>query len=354
MNFKEKVFFKVKNKIEKKEGFFPFLYFLSFFYRFFIFFKNSLYDFKILKPKKADIFVVSIGNIVAGGAGKTPFCIFLANKLKKIAIISRGYKSKREKKNTILNREILYKKKYLAKDIGDEPFLLVNRTNCYVLVGRDKVKSTFLAKDLNLSVAIVDDGFQTRKLKRDLDILVLNCKNLFSNEKFLPRGLLRDSKKRLKKADFIVLSNFYDGFNLREIKKYTSKIIGTSSFILNFENLEGKEFLKLEKEIAIFSSIANPNIFKDSLKNLGYKVIDNLFLLDHSFFSKKLLKDFSKKAKEIGAKALVCSYKDAVKIDKNIKLDLPIFFTKQDLKIVYGEKNFQNLLNLIENKSIKI
>ena len=173
---------------------------------------------KILKSKKVDIFTISVGNIEVGGVGKTPFVIFLANKIKKkIGVISRGYKSKREKRNTIISKDILDEKKFLAEDIGDEPFLLSSRINGYLFVGRDKIKSAFLAKKMGLDIVILDDGFQSRYIKKDLEIVVLNGKNIFKKKYFLPRGFLRDSFKRLKDADFIVVNNIDK--NLKILKK---------------------------------------------------------------------------------------------------------------------------------------
>jgi len=342
--FKEKIFFKIKEKIEKEEKSF-FLYFLSLFFKSFVFLKNFFYEKKIFKSKDADILTVSIGNIVCGGTGKTPFVIFLANRLnKRVAVISRGYGSKGEDKNIIVSKNCL------AKDVGDEPLIIMQRINGVVIIGKDKFQSLKIAKDLKMNLAIIDDGFQHRRVKRDIDIVILNGSNPFSNGYFLPYGFLRDDPKRLKDADFILVNNCenFESFK-KDIRRFSSSpIITFKYFLKGFRDLKRGEVM-VKKRIAVFCAIANPISFLNLLKENGYEIIDKKFFIDHAFFKEKSLKDFSKKAQKMGAEYIVCTEKDMVKI-KDFKLDLPICYAEIDLKIIFGKEHFEKLISSLDKK----
>ncbi|KPK33095.1 MAG: hypothetical protein AMS24_02245 [Chlamydiae bacterium SM23_39] len=346
---KKKIFFIFEKRIKNKKRLF-FLYFLSIFWRFFVYLKNIFYEKNILKIKKVDIPIISIGNLVCGGVGKTPFIIFLYEKLKKnIGIISRGYGSKIGRKNIVVDKNFL--KKDLAKEIGDEPSMLLNRLNSLIFVGKDRIKSAEKARKLNLDAVLMDDGFQYRKLHRDIDIVILNAKNVFSNGCFIPRGFLRENPKRLKKADFIVINNIKDRLDYeiakQKIVKYARcPIIAVTPFIKNIVGEKSVGFFV--KKIAVFCAIANPQFFIRLLEDKGYEIVEKFFLLDHSFFSKKKLKQFFIKAKKNGAEAVFCTEKDWVKLF-DLK-DLEVFYVKIDLKILFGEENMEKLISSIEKK----
>jgi len=214
----------------EKKDFFSFLvkkllFFFSLFFSSIVFIKNFLYDKKILKSKKVSPFVISIGNIVAGGSGKTPFTIYLAKKLMQdsnIAIASRGYKSKLENKISVIKKNDIT----TSEMIGDEPSEMRKKLkDIILLIGKDRKKTIDLAQDLNLDYVILDDGFQRRDLYKNIEVVLIDSKDPFGKNNSLPRGYLRESKKSLKRADYIVLNTTYNRDNLQsienEINKYT-------------------------------------------------------------------------------------------------------------------------------------
>lgn len=333
----------MKNRIEKGSFF---LYLCSIFFKTIVSFKNFLYDKKILKGKKIFSPVISVGNIIAGGSGKTPFIIFLAKKIQaKIGIVSRGYRSLAENKNICISSK--QAKKMSFEEIGDEPLMIAKNVDVMFLLGKNKKKSFKKAGDVD--ILLMDDGFQKRSLYRDIDIVIISCADPFSNGYFLPKGFLRDSLKSLRRADYIVLSNA-DKEKFEKIKKEVQKyskapIFATAPFVCGIYDRNYKKVDIIIKKIGAFCSIAYPKLFFDLLKKEGYELVYTKEFLDHEDFSFEDLKEFLKKDIE----AIFCTEKDIVKI-KNIFLDIPIFFVKIDLKVLFGEKNWKNLMSTISKK----
>jgi tetraacyldisaccharide 4'-kinase len=361
-NLREKIFLRVREKIEKGNKNF-FLYFLSLFFESFSRVRNFLYDKKILKGFRSKAFIISIGNVVAGGVGKTPFTIFLAKKLmdrgKSLAVVSRGYRSRVEREG----RNVLVEEKsgeFLARDVGDEPLMIFKRLDGgSVIVGKDRVLSVKKAEKMGVDFVLLDDGFQHRKLERDLEVVVLNAKNLFSEGKFLPFGFLRDNLKRLKGVDLIVLNNVEERQDFErckgEVRKFSfSKVIGVKPHFFKVKNLSGEEVDFYGKRVGVFCGIGSPKVFIKSLEDLGFKVVLEKFLLDHAEASEEFLEEFCKKAKERGAEGVLCSEKDAVKLGGIREGVLPIFYVEMGLKVVFGKKYFESFLNLISRNDCAI
>ena len=165
-------------------------------------FKNWLYDKKILRPKKVPAFVISVGNMTTGGVGKTPVVLeiarYLHKKGEKVAIISRGYGGKlsNKKVNVISDGQYV---KYTAAMAGDEPFWLAQKAEgVCVLTCKNRYKAAKYAIDnFGVTYIILDDGFQHRKLHRDIDIVLMDSKMGLGNEKLLPAGPLREGAEAL-------------------------------------------------------------------------------------------------------------------------------------------------------------
>lgn len=191
--------------------------------------KNKLYDKNILKPKKVDAYVISVGNITTGGVGKTPVVSEIAkyfiNKGEKTAIVSRGYGGKLSNKNinVISDGEKIY---YNAKLAGDEPFWLAENTKgAVVITSKNRYKaSEFAIEKFGVSKIILDDGFQHRKLHRDMDIVLTDSKMGFGNEKLLPAGPLREGTEAFSRIDKIVIvSKDTDHTRAEKLAKIMSK-----------------------------------------------------------------------------------------------------------------------------------
>ncbi|NGX63096.1 MAG: Tetraacyldisaccharide 4'-kinase [Candidatus Anoxychlamydiales bacterium] len=351
---KQKLFIYIKDVIDKKRRnifLSALLTFLSLFFRFLSFFRNALYDLKILKATKVKSKVISIGNIVAGGAGKTPFTIFLAKKLiskYKVGIISRGYKSKAENKNIVIDQNT----KFLAKDISDEALVLKNHINdALFFIGKDKLKSCSKATQMKCDVSIIDDGFQYRKLKKDIEIVIINAKDPFGKNSFLPKGYLREHPKNLKRADFIVINNANGKINHLEnqIKQYSSAPIAyTKPYVKRVLDTSKKEIkIRKKSKIAAFCAIANPDIFFENLKDLGFEIVNTIYLLDHETVHLKSFKTFIESSIAKGAKYILTTEKDIVKFPNVISSDIPILYLEIDLKITHNHEHLSRLVEKI-------
>lgn len=270
---------------------------LSWMYAFLVFLRNRCYDLGLFPVKKAKCVVVSVGNIMAGGTGKTPFVHLLAQAFshRKVAILSRGVGA-----------------------FADEAKLLQKRLpDVLVLVGKDRAR---LAKQIENQVDLIllDDGLQHRKLHRDVDIVLVDERK----KRYLPWGFLRDSPQRIKKADVV--------FSVREeLSLAVEKII----------DLTGKELSDLQgKKVAIFSAIARPERFRKTIIDLGAHIIFEKVFADHGRI------DLTKLPQD---QLLVCTEKDAVKIQNS---PCPIYYLQMGMQVIKGREKWENLIEKIEGK----
>ena len=173
-------------------------------YSLIIIIRNQLYDLKIISSYNAKPITISVGNIKNGGTGKTPMVEYLINLFenKKIGVLSRGYKRKTK-------GFVLANKYHTSKDIGDENYQLYNKyENIIIAADKNRVNGIKEILKINsaLEIIILDDAFQHRSLNRDIDILLTEYHDLFSDDQLMPIGQLREHKKQMKRADIIVIT----------------------------------------------------------------------------------------------------------------------------------------------------
>ena len=171
--------------------------------------RNFAFDQRWLKEKKVEAPVISIGNIVAGGTGKTALIQRLTKDLSssgQVSILSRGYRSIVEKKGKSI---ALFESSQTTPEIcGDEPYLLFKTLpEAILFVGKDRVLNAKQAVYHNTDWILLDDGMQYRSLHRDIEIVMLHADDIYGKGFFLPRGYLRDSPKRLQSADAIIINH---------------------------------------------------------------------------------------------------------------------------------------------------
>lgn len=311
-----------------------FLYCLSLCYRVAIYLRNTLFDLKLIPSYRSKKKVVSVGNITCGGTGKTSFTELLAKKVgRPVAILERGYRAKKKKREPFL---------VSSPDEGDEAFLLAKKIDfAKVIVGRKRIDSAQMGEKLNVDYILLDDGMQHRYLHRDLEIVVVHYQDLFGGDAFLPRGLLRESPKRLKKADYIVINGvrteneFLDA--TKQLQNYTkAPLIGVAYEVLNRAELQNKK-------VGAFCGIGKPSEFYALLHSIGCRIVENETLSDHAYFDG--IDSFQRKAMRNGAETIVCTEKDYVKLDGR-KGVIPL---SVELVVHFGHPHFQNLINQIKN-----
>ena len=294
--------YKALTKLHYSKSLAPlFLLPLSAIYLLISFARKYLYRFNLLKSFKIQVPVIVIGNITSGGTGKTPLVIHLANELKKNGyhpgIISRGYGSKRNGVSEV-------NKKSDVESIGDEPILIHKHTHLPVFIAKDRVLAAkaLIKKYKKIDVILSDDGMQHYRLRRDIEILVIDGTRRFGNGYLLPAGPLREPKRKVKSVDAIVCNEkkVIDGSYLMKYKSY---------FLIN---LKTKKKIPLNKvrlnNLHAVAGIGNPDRFFNYLKALGL-VFDSSSYKDHYRFTKK---DF----KTMNDKNIIMTEKDAVKCEK--------------------------------------
>jgi len=304
---------------------------------------------------RCNVPVISVGNLSVGGTGKTPFVqmlskYFISRNLK-IGIVGRGYKRK-SKGEIIVSDGINILSD--ADEAGDEMLLLANSLKIPIIADDDKSKA---AKSMEQKFApdliIVDDGFQHRKLYRDIDIILLD-RDTIENPKLLPEGRLREPLSSIQRADVIVLTGTIELPN--ELKELVSNqiIIKVKQIKANPYYLNGKEpnFNSLNtyrKGIFAFAGIARPDRFYDMLAEMDYKIINKKSYDDHHHYTKSDIENLIKMAKENNLFVLATTEKDAVKLIKFIddfeKEKIKVLVFPIALTIFEGKDQFFRFLN---------
>lgn len=301
---------------EPKGLLFSLLKFCSIFYGIGSGFKNLLYDKNIIKPKKVDAFVISVGNFTTGGVGKTPVVAEIAKyfveKDERVAIISRGYGGKLNNKNVhVISDGInLY---YKADMAGDEPYwLAVNLNMCAVLTCSNRFKAAeYAIKELGVTKIILDDGFQHRKLARDLDIVLVDSEKMFGNENLLPAGPLREGMEGFKRvSELVIVSKNVDHTRAEKIAKIMQKKQGIKATVCKVEpdyayNIISGEHLQNGAKIIALSAIGQPEQFYKFLEK-DYKIKEKITFDDHHQYTKDDIANIDG--------TIVTTEKDAVKL----------------------------------------
>jgi len=337
------------------------LKFLSLGYRAGVFCRNWIHDQGLVACYDPPVpVVVSIGNIVAGGTGKTPVTLMLAEELIdqfRLAVLSRGYRSPAEKRDVPLVLSRGCGPEYSASYCGDEPFLMSRRIpGASVYVGKNRVKASVLAARDGAEVILLDDGMQHRRVSRDFELVVVNAYDPFGKGHFLPRGLLRDSPKALAKADLIVVNHAISKERCeaieKELRPYTgAPVVGTMPRISSIENFAGEGVpLMSGAKVGLFCGIANPKRFRDLVEAHGAAVIAELCSPDHTLPSPKAFHAFAARCEKMGADFLVCTEKDRVKFKEQPKASLPVVNVNIRLKIISGSSAWENFVKTIKKR----
>lgn len=320
-------------------------------------------------------FVVSVGNITAGGTGKTPVVELLARTLaehgRRCAILTRGYKSEplaepQEWKNACGQpvRDLPKiasdgKKRYLSPlYAGDEPYMLArNLDGVAVLVDKDRVKSgVFAIEQLGCNTLILDDGMQYLKLRHELDIVLVDCGFPFGTGALLPRGTMREPKSSLARAGYIILTK--SGGKPQDelisvIRKYNkvADIIVTNHAPAYLENIFTGEQKPLEflsgKYVACMSGIARPESFERLVEGLGAHIEIRRRYPDHYWFDQEELEAFVERCADRAMDLIVTTEKDAVRFLRPGEMDVPIYFLRIQIEIEQGQEHWDRMIERI-------
>ncbi len=322
----------------------------------------ALYEAGVLKTHRLDVPVISVGNITTGGTGKTPLVEWLARAVvaegRKPCILTRGYGRADESRQVVVSDgETLLAD---ARAGGDEPRLLAESLLGIAAVVSDanRVAAARYALDnLHARVFILDDGFQHLRIARDLNIVMLDATSPWGGGHVLPRGRLREPAEGLRRADIIIITRAELAHNLESLRGEALRLSGGRAVVLasRVKTKRVRRFtdamdVELENEIserpvAAFCAIGNPQAFFQHLRNDGYDLSYTRALSDHHQFTQKDIEDVTREAELRGARAMLTTAKDAVKLHA-LRLTLPLFVVEIELEFDDEEK----LLSLVREK----
>ena len=329
-----------------------------------------LYRTGILRRYPLGIQVISIGNVTAGGTGKTPVTEIFARTLaaagRKVAILSRGYRRKEAPLWRRLFTQVVEPPLVVAdwrhvlldsETGGDEPYMLAsNLPGVAVVVDRNRVKAgRYAIKRLGCNTLILDDGFQYQKLKHSLEVVLVDATNPFGNGNMLPRGILREPARNLSRADIIFLTKCRGDVSAvrDEIRKYneTAEIVECNHSPKVLKDVWSREEFPLSwlrgKTVCTLSGVASPRGFEDSLRRLGAKVVWCERYADHHRYAPSEILYALNRTADMGADALVTTEKDAVRFPRFETTPVKCLYLRIAIEILSGAESFDSVINRV-------
>ncbi len=293
--------------------------FLSLIYRICLSARESLFKRGMLKVEKAPIPVISVGNITLGGTGKTPVVELLSRRLKEQGfspgIVTRGYARKRSGVFAVDARNDD------AAGVGDEALMLARKTGLPVIVGKKRMEAVVLGvKNFSIDIAVLDDGYQVRDLRKDLEILVLSGKKGNDNGGLFPLGPYREPQDQIRKAGVILINKgeLSDGAQSLASGIPSFHVRYRPTFLYNMKrDLIGSHAFLKGKKVAAFAGLGDNRSFFELLRELGAQIVREVEFADHHAYT---LTDIKSLATAENADLLVTTEKDAVKLER---LELP-------------------------------
>ena len=264
---------------------------------------------KLVKPQKAEVPVICVVYITAGGTGKTPVAISIAKmldlELRHPYFVTRGYGGQ-------LQDVIVNNKKHSAAEVGDEPLLLSQPAP--VVVNADRYAGAELAVKNGADVIIMDDGFQNPSLYKNLSFLVFDGNYGIGNGKIIPAGPLRETfQNGIKRADALIILG-KDKHNLAQ----------KSGLPVFFGHTEAVQTCTIENpNVLAFAGIGHPQKFYHTLSQQGFNVVETIDFPDHHFYSRAELEKILEKTKNLGAEVYTTS-KDYVKIPHILQKEIKV------------------------------
>src|SRR4051794_3486887 len=347
-----------------------FLYALSWIFRGIVQTRLWLYQQRFLREMSPGCMVISIGNLTVGGTGKTPvvekFARTLQDNGRRVAILSRGYKSKKPPLLRRLQRKwlglerrkprVVHDGRRLLLDsrfAGDEPYMLARSLkDVVVLVDKDRVKSAQHAiRKMDIDTLILDDGMQYLHLRHRLDICLIDRQAPFGNEHLLPRGTLREPPGNLRRASYVFITKSTGEPNddlIRRIRRYnrTAEIIECAHRPLHLQNVLASEQIPLERlrdtYVGSICGIAAPESFEDGLRKLGARLELSKHYTDHHRYTEAELNSFITRCVRRDLEMIITTEKDAVRFPRLSKSDVPIYFLRVEIEILSGHESWEH------------
>jgi tetraacyldisaccharide 4'-kinase len=299
--------------------------------------RNALYDRGILRARRLQGAVISVGNLSVGGSGKTPFVILLGELLKargiKFDVLSRGY-------GRTTRGVRLVDPAGVAQEFGDEPVLIARKLQVPVIVGEDRYQAGRLAEaKFGPQLHLLDDGFQHRTLFRDFDIVLVTPQD--AGAQLLPSGRLREPSLSLRRADAVVLASGAspESFPLEE------KIIWRVRRGIVPQNIPLRP--------VVFCGIARPQNFVLQLRSANIDPIAEAFYRDHHAYTEKDIRELLELKQRSEAGGFVTTEKDAINLGGYLTALVPLAVVPVKMELTDAANAVDTMLQKIEKQKPK-
>lgn len=305
-------------------------------------FRNYLYDRGYLDIEYTSAFVLSVGNLTWGGTGKTALSAQIAANLissgYQVAVVSRGYKRKSEGLRVVSDGKELQQS---WQDAGDEAYWLAKQVpQAIVIVAEDRREALHLLANKPPDVVLLDDGFQNRRIARDLDLVLVDASENLLHQRVIPFGKLREPIDSLKRADALILT--HSKIAQPDTVEWIASHINCPIFHANYvpiqtefvdpdEQTNPAKFMKWSgKKLAAFCALGAPHHFFRMLQENGAELVLKKSYRDHHAYTNEDLQELQAEAIISRAEALITTEKDALKLPRT---SLPLIVVHAELKI---------------------
>ena len=296
--------------------------------------RNALYDRDWLRSRSLQGAVISVGNLSAGGSGKTPFVILLGELLKARGIpfdvLSRGYGRK-------TSGVLLVDPGGLPREFGDEPLLIARRLQVPVVVGADRYEAgRFAEARFGPQIHLLDDGFQHRGLARDFDIVLVTPED--ARDRLLPGGRLREPLRSLRRADAVVLTSGASPESFPAAGKLIWRV------------RRGIVPTQVPARPIVFCGIARPQNFLLQLRTAGIDPVAEAFFRDHHAYTEKDIRDLLQLRQRSEAGGFVTTEKDAVNLGGYLDALAPLTVIPVKMEFADAANAVDTMLRMIEER----
>jgi tetraacyldisaccharide 4'-kinase len=299
--------------------------------------RNALYDHGMFRTRALSGGVISVGNLSAGGSGKTPFILLLGELLKardrNFDVLSRGYGRK-------TRGVLLVDPAGMAQDFGDEPLLIARRLQVPVIVGEDRFRAgMFAERRFGPQLHLLDDGLQHRSLARDFDIVLVTPPD--ASDRMLPAGRLREPLGSLRRADAVVLASGASG----ESFPLDGKLVWRVRRGIIPQNIPPRP--------VVFCGIARPQNFVLQLRAANIEPMAEAFYRDHHAYTEQDIRELLQLKRQSEAGGFVTTEKDAINLGGYLSALEPIAVIPVKMELVDAANAVDTMLSSIEERKLR-
>jgi tetraacyldisaccharide 4'-kinase len=321
--------------------------------------RNVFFDVGILRTQKVSAPVISVGNLSAGGSGKTPFVELLAKRLmhagRKVAVVSRGYRREGSGLLVVSNGTVQCAD---ASAAGDEPAQMAAKlAGAVVIVDKQRTRgASYAIEKFGANVIILDDGFQHRSLQRDLDVLVIPVSEVKNPGMLLPAGNRREPVSSIRRASMVAVSRCESIAQFETakaiVRKWTDRpVIGLTTRIAAFRRASSRFSVDIAgmkgKPVLAFSGIGTPESFDHALLGLGLDVKKHVRFPDHYHYRSDDLDRLRLLLGDVGADYCVTTEKDVARLSarkddyQKFLEETPLFYLEIEHDVLAGEQELK-------------